>query len=197
MQDRLIIPDAASRKALFIIDVQPATFKSELPLLITKQIVRFIEKVPYDAYVIAEYHAPPQAMFGKENDYVLAEQETGQTCDSVVKAVAPYQDVLLRIRKTNRSCFKGTDALALQDFLAQKEIEEIHFTGFDINDCVLASAFEAIDSGFYSFILEELCHHNSGIETLKDAALTIFHRQNMTNHSLKDKINRKVIDLKG
>jgi nicotinamidase-related amidase len=73
-------------------------------------------------------------------------------------------------RKTTRSCFKGFDPEALKAFLRQRKIEEIHFVGFDINDCVLASAYEAIDSGYYSFILEELCHQQSGIQELVDAA---------------------------
>lgn len=45
----MIIPDAAVTKALFIIDVQPLTLKGDLPPAVTEKIVRFIEKVPYDA----------------------------------------------------------------------------------------------------------------------------------------------------
>jgi nicotinamidase-related amidase len=104
-------------------------------------------------------------------------------------------DKLFHVRKTTRSCFKGFDPEALKAFLRQRKIEEIHFVGFDINDCVLASAYEAIDSGYYSFILEELSHQQTGIQELADAALTIFRSQRMTNNSLHKKIRYKEVDL--
>ena len=56
---------------------------------------------------------------------------------------------------------------------------------------MLASAFEAIDSGYYSFILEELSHQQAEIQELADAALTIFRSQSMTNNSLYEKSDIK------
>lgn len=50
----MIIPDAAITKAMFIIDVRPLTLKGYLPAAVTEKIVRLIQKVPYDAYVLAE-----------------------------------------------------------------------------------------------------------------------------------------------
>lgn len=191
----MIVPDATDKKALFIIDVQPLTCKGDIPPAVTKDIVRYIEKMPYEAYVLAEYHAPPSTMFYKQHDFTLSEEDAGKTCDTILTALRPLQDRLLQIKKTTRSCFKNQDQENLKNFLEKKGIEEIHFAGFDINDCVLASAYDAIDFGYYSFVLEELCHHNSGIKELKDAALAIFHRQNMTNNSLHEKIGRKTISL--
>jgi len=191
----VIVPDAADRKALFVIDVQPLTCKGDVPPVITDKITRYIEKVPYDAYVLAEYHAPLRTMFYKQQGFSLTKEETGKTCASVMEVLKPYEAKVLHVQKTTRSCFRGDDLNNLQNFLTQRKIEEIHFVGFDINDCVLASAYDAIDLGYYSFVLEELCHHNSGIQELKDAALTIFHRQNMTNNCLHDKIGRKSIEL--
>jgi len=191
----MIVPDATERKALFIIDVQPLTCKGDIPPAVTKDIVRYIKKTPYEAYILAEYYAPPSTMFYKQHDFTLSEEETGKTCETIRTALQPIQDLLFEIKKTTRSCFKSPDQEALQNFLEQKGIEEIHFVGFDINDCVLASAYEAIDSGYYSFVLEELCHQNSGIQELKDAALAIFRRQNMTNNSLHEKIGRKTVNL--
>ncbi len=190
----MIIPDAAEKKALFIIDVQPLTLTGDIPPAITKHIVRYVETIPYDAYVLAEYHAPPSTMFFKQHGLTFTEAETGKTCQTVLKALEPFKGSTFRVTKTARSCFKGPDPQALHAFLKENGIEETHFVGFDINDCVLASAYEAIDSGYYSFVLEELCHHNAGIKALKDAALAILHRQNMTNNSLNDKISRKTFD---
>ncbi len=191
----MIIPDAAVTKALFIIDVQPLTLKGHLPTTVTERIFRFIEKVPYDAYVLAEYHAPQSSMFYKQGGFTLSEEETGRTSKRIANALKTRGDRLFHVRKTTRSCFKGLDPDGLKDFLRQRKIEEIHFAGFDINDCVLASACEAIDSGYYSFILEELSHQQSGIQELADAALTICRSMRMTNNSLDKKISYTEVDL--
>jgi nicotinamidase-related amidase len=191
----MIISDAAVTKALFIIDVQPLTLKGDLPPAITEKIVRFIEKVPYDAYVLAEYHAPQSSMFYKQEGFTLSEEEAGRTGKQIANALKAHEDKLFHIRKTTGSCFNGFDPEGLKAFLRQRKIEEIHFVGFDINDCVLASAFEAIDSGYYTFILEELSHQQAGIQELADAALTIFRSQSMINNSLYEKIRYKEVDL--
>jgi nicotinamidase-related amidase len=193
----MIIPDAAVTKALFIIDVQPLTLKGDLPAAVTEKIVRFIEKVRYDAYVLAEFHAPQSSMFYKQQGFTLSEEEAGRTGKQIANALKTHEDKLFHVRKSTRSCFKGFDPEGLKAFLRQRKIEEIHFVGFDINDCVLASAYEAIDSGYYSFILEELSHQQSGIQELADAALTIFRSQRMTNNSLHKKIIYKEVDLEG
>lgn len=191
----MIIPDAAGTKALFIIDVQPLTLKGDLPPAVTEKVVRLIERVPYDAYVLAEYHAPQSSMFYKQAGFTRSEEETGRTGKQIAGALKTHEDKLFHVRKTTRSCFNGSDPEGLKAFLRQRKVEEIHFVGFDINDCVLASAYEAIDSGYYSFILEELCHQQSGIQELADAALTIFRSQRMTNNSLHKKIRYKEVDL--
>lgn len=191
----MIVPEATEAKALFIIDAQPLTCSGKSPLSIMDKIARYIEKVPYDAYVLVEYHAPSSSMFYKQNDFLLSEESAGKTHTEILKALASHEDRLVRVRKTTRSCFKGENPEDLANFLKQKQIQEIHFSGFDINDCVLASAYDAVDLGYYSFVLEELCHHYAGIQNLYDAALTILHRQNMSNNSLHDKIRRKEVYL--
>jgi nicotinamidase-related amidase len=195
LRDRVIIPDATDTKALFIIDVQPLTLKGDLPTEVTQKIVRFIQRVPYDAYVLAEYHAPRSSMFYKQGGFTRSEEETGRTGKQITCALKPHEDKLFHVRKTTRSCFKGSDPKGLKTFLNQREIEEIHFVGFDINDCVLASAYEAIDSGYYSFVLEELTHQQSGIQGLADAALTIIRSMHMTNNSLHKIIRYREVDL--
>ncbi len=191
----MIVPEATETKALFIIDAQPLTCDGKAPLSIMDKIARYIGKVPYDAYALVEYHAPSSSMFYKQHDFLLLEDAAGKTHAEILKALIPHEDRLIRVRKTTRSCFKSENPDGLTDFLKQKQIQEIHFAGFDVNDCVLASAYDAIDLGYYSFVLEELCHHYAGIQSLFDAALTILHRQNMSNNSLHDKIERKEIAL--
>jgi nicotinamidase-related amidase len=48
---------------------------------------------------------------------------------------------VLYIEKTNRSCFALENQEQLLDFLKKNGIDEIHLTGFDINDCVLATLY--------------------------------------------------------
>jgi hypothetical protein len=50
----MIIPKAAITKAMFIIDFQPLTLKGYLPAAVREKILRLIQKVPCDAYVLAE-----------------------------------------------------------------------------------------------------------------------------------------------
>ena len=64
----------------------------------------------------------------------------------------------------------------------------MHLIGYDINDCVLASAYDAIDLNFYTYVIEELCHHWDGIEELKQAALIVLRRQSLTNNSCKEEV---------
>ena len=146
-------------------------------------------------FVLAEYHAPQSSMFYKQGGFTRSQAETGLTSKQITGALKTHEDKLFHVRKTTRSCFKGSDSEDLKAFLNQRKIEEIHFVGFDINDCVLASAYEAVDSGNYSFILEELSHQQSGIQELADAALTIFRSMRLTNNSLHKKIRYREVHL--
>ncbi|MCB1538112.1 MAG: isochorismatase family protein [Rhodospirillales bacterium] len=190
----MIVPQATDARALFIVDVQPLTLTGDIALRITDAIARFTEQPLYQAYIVAEYHAPKSSMMYKQGAFTLKAEETGPSSEAVLRALEPYRKNLFRVHKTTRSCFKGTDPDGLNRFLTQRGIREIHFVGFDINDCVLASAYDAIDMGYYSFVLEELSHHHAGLEHLKESAITIYRRQNMTNNSLIEGIARKRIE---
>ncbi len=66
--------------------------------------------------------------------------------------------------------------------------------GYDINDCVLASAYDAIDRGLYTYVIEELSHHCDDSDELKNAALVVLRRQAMTNKSAKAPVEVVVLD---
>src|SRR5262249_22625451 len=104
--------------------------------------------------------------------------------DELKKKTAPQ----IFVQKNTRSCFDSLNVTELQKFLAEHKIEEAHFIGFDINDCVLASAYDAIDSGYFTCVIDELCHHWDGIDELKDAALKIYWRENMTNYTIHETV---------
>jgi nicotinamidase-related amidase len=191
----MIIPDTGTPKALFVIDVQPRTFVGDVPFHVSKRIARFIGKVAYEAIVVAEFHAPEDSMLYKQHDFLRSEAETGGTEEDILKALRPYKDKVFQVKKTTRSTFKGFNSNELRTFLASKQIGEIHLTGFDIDDCVLATLYDSIDLGYYTFLLEELTHRYDGNPDAFNAALTIFRLSNMTNNSLHRKISHTKINF--
>jgi len=175
------VPDSSRRKALFIIDVQAQTLAPKAKALIPL-MASFIAQSEYDAYVEANYFADEQSMFFKQNGFLKTREEAGPTAPEIRLALSKKNAPHMFVEKSSRSCFKAPNAPELQKFLENNKIEEDHFIGYDINDCVLASAYEAIDLGYFSYVIEELCHHWEAIEALKDASIAIYRRQNMSNH---------------
>lgn len=175
------IPSSKRRKALFVIDVQPATLVQAAKELI-RSMVRMIDQTEYDAYVEANYFADEQSMFFKQNGFLLNRAEAGQTAPEIKTVLSSKAAPHILVEKNTRSCFKAANAEELHSFLKQHQVEEVHFIGYDINDCVLASAYDAIDLGYFSYVIEELCHHWEANEILKECAIAIYRRQNMSNN---------------
>jgi nicotinamidase-related amidase len=174
------LPSSLRKKALFIIDVQPQTLTDEAAALIPF-MAKFIAQSDYAAYVEANYFADENSMFFKQGNFLKTKETTGPTAPEIKARLQEKRAPHFFVSKTTRSCFKGPDSNKLFAFLRSNEIEEIHFIGFDINDCVLASAFEAIDLGYFTYVLEELCHHSESNGELKAAARKIFREQSMLN----------------
>lgn len=175
------IPASPRRKTLIVVDVQPQTLAPEAKVLIPF-MASFISKVDYSAYVEANYFADHNSMFFKQDGFLKTKEETGPSAQEVRVAISSKSAPHLLIEKNTRSCFKSSIGDEVRMFLERNEIEEVHFIGYDINDCVLASAYEAIDLGYFTYVIEELCHHWNADESLKRAAITIFRRQSMSNH---------------
>jgi len=64
-----------------------------------------------------------------------------------------------------------------------RPIDEVHLAGFDINDCVLATAYDALDQGYFTFAIEECCGRTDSDRSVIDAALMVLRKQAMTNNS--------------
>lgn len=180
------LPNSDRRKALLLIDIQPGSLsKSVLPLI--ESIRNFITATDYDVYVQVAYFADEGSMLAKQTHFTISKEAAGKVSDELINEVAQKDRPVLEIEKNVRSCFKGFDRGALQEFLSSHSIEEVHLVGYDINDCVLASAYDAVDSGYYTYVIEELSHHWDGIEDLREAAIKILRRQAMTNNSSKER----------
>ncbi len=176
------VPFSTRRKALFVIDVQSATLRNPETQSLVPLITQFVQLTDYDAYVDANYYSDERSMFHKQNGFIYPLAETGPTSREILDAIAKKNKPQILVQKNTRSCFKADNASELHRFLADNKIEENHLLGFDINDCVLGSAFDSIDLGFYTYVIEELSHHHNADPIMKGAALAVFRLQNMTNN---------------
>lgn len=179
------VPVSSRRKALFVIDVQPATLHVPGAKQLVPLLVQFIHETDYDVYVDANYFSDEHSMFYKQNGFIYKIEDTGPTSRNVLDAIAMKNKPQILVQKNTRSCFKGTKPEELFKFLSDNNIEENHFVGFDINDCVLGSAFDSIDLGYYTIVIEELSHIHDADPVMKGAALAVFRRQNMTNNDVR------------
>lgn len=177
---KINLPKSAAKRALIIIDVQPATLRSEAAFKVLDLIRSYVRIAQYDAYVIATYSATPDSMFFRQSNWLITAEAAGPTDTIIEQIIDRKPQPALRVHKTLRSVFKLSDVIP---FIASNKIEEVHVLGFDINDCVLATAYDALDLGYFSYVIEECSGRTDGNHDLINAALSILRKQNMTNNS--------------
>lgn len=170
------IPKTGLNRALIVIDLQPAFVKSHNEHIV-ENIDSLLNSVEYDTYVEAVFSAEKGSLWDLQQNWFCPDDKNTKTIspiDGILSAKQP-----LKIHKHTRSVFRGNQNL--NQHLRDLNIEEIHLVGTETNDCVLASAFDAFDSGFAVFVLEECCEsatvgrHQLGLEVLR--------HQSMTNNS--------------
>ncbi len=176
------IPLSGRKKALFLIDVQPA-FVNPRNKHIVKNIIRLLKTVPYDFYAVALFHAEKGSLWDKQQNWICPKDTRFCIPPDLARVLDGKNSI--PIEKSTKSVFKGNKDL--QKILRSERIEEVHLVGFDTNDCVLASAYDAFDRGFFTYILEEGCESSSSA-VLHRQALALLRRQNMTNNSIVEKI---------
>jgi nicotinamidase-related amidase len=189
-QQKIVCPVSSRKKALILVDVQPQTLQGDQAQKTLNVIYNFLEATQYDAYVVAEYYADEDSMMFKQSGHLISREDAGSTDIKIIDSVNGKGKPQINLIKTTKSCFKSENSKEFLDFLTQHKIEELHMVGFDINDCVLATVYDANDLGYFSFVIEEASHNYGSNEVLKTAALEILHRQNLTNNSLKGFIDR-------
>lgn len=182
-------PVAGTRRALLIIDVQPATITGVAARTVVHNIERYIAVATYDAYVIATFSAPEDSMFGRQLKWTLSAEAAGPTAPAIVDAVQARGRPFMEMVKTLRSVLKGTGEGDVQAFLDRHEIDEVHLVGFDINDCVLATAYDALDHGYFTFVIEECASRTDSDRVMIEAALAVLRKQRMTNTSALFPVN--------
>jgi nicotinamidase-related amidase len=172
------LPHTNRRRALIVIDMQPAFIKQHNTHLVPN-IVSLIKQVPYDAYIEAVFHTEAGSLWDRQQDYVCPLDDTTHTVDDIRAALEPHHP--LQVAKETRSVFKGDQDI--EAYLAQHYIEEVHIVGTETHDCVLATAYSAFDAGFPTYILEECCE--SGTPGRHADGLKLLRYQSMTNNSCR------------
>ncbi|MGI4855552.1 MAG: cysteine hydrolase family protein [Janthinobacterium lividum] len=178
-------PQTGTRRALLIIDVQPATFDSVAAQDVADTLRRYVEHASYAAYLVASFCAPENSMFFRQLRWTLSAAAAGPTDAAILHAVAARHKPTLHIEKTVRSIFKGEQGALAKAFLDEHGIDEVHLAGLDINDCVLATAYDALDQGYFTYAIEECCGRTDADRHVIDAALTVLRKQAMTNNSTR------------
>jgi nicotinamidase-related amidase len=162
------------KKALIIIDVQSA-FINKRNNYIVKNILNHVKKTKYDLYVESVFHAEKYSIWDKQTNWILPKDKNTRTLKDILEELKNKKAI--HLEKTTKSVFKGS--VNLLKILKENGIMEIHIVGLQTNDCIIATAFEAFDSGFFTYIIENCCEaetrkeHKLGIQILRMQELTI------------------------
>lgn len=172
------IPDTHRKKALIVIDLQPAFIKPHNKHIIPN-IQALLKNVPYEAYIEAVFHAEKGSLWDTQQGFTVPKDENMKTVDEVLIALMPYKP--LHVIKETRSVFKGDQNV--EKFLAEHGIQEVHLVGTETHDCVLATAYDAFAAGYPVYALEECCE--SGTLGRHEDGLKLLRYQSMTNNSCR------------
>ncbi len=172
------IPDTNRKRALIVIDLQPAFVKPHNQHIV-HNIISLIKNVPYDAYVEAVFHAEKGSLWDLQQGFTAPQGHDMRTVDEVMEVLGPHNP--LHVIKETRSTFKGDQDLVA--YFKERGIEEIHLVGTETHDCVLATAYDAFAVGFPVYALEECIE--SSTSGRHEAGLKLLRWQSMTNNSCR------------
>ncbi|MFA7315686.1 MAG: cysteine hydrolase family protein [Candidatus Paceibacterota bacterium] len=168
------IPKSNKKKALILVDIQNGFIK-RWDKSFLKNIKNLISKQKYDLYVEVTFHAEKGSLWDKQTNWTFPYEPTVPEVLDLLKGKN-----VIKIIKETRSAFKGN--VNLFSVLQKNKIEEVHVVGFDTNDCVFATAQEAFDLGFYTYVIEECTGASQG-EKIHKNAIAILRCLGLTNHA--------------
>ena len=170
------IPQIDRKKALIVVDVQKG-FLDTRNKYVVANILELLKTTLYDRYVAAIFHAEKGSLWEKQQDWTFPIGEKTNIEPAIAVALEKLHPIT--VEKETRSVFKGIPNVA--ELLRTSGIEEVHIVGFETHDCILATAFESFDSGFFTYVIEECCESTDA--DMHAHGLALLRRQNMTNHS--------------
>ena len=164
-------------RALLIIDVQHA-FLTRNTAPAVSAIVRLVEQGDYDLFVTAQYgkaamphkRAMQKSLWERAYGHL---HRSNQILPAVQEALGDRR--VLQVAKSSRSLFG--DGTRLATALRRRGVNEVHVIGFETHDCVLATAFDAFDHNFTTYVIARACA--SKRRSRHDAALQILRSANM------------------
>ena len=172
----ILLPKTGKRKALYIVDVQPA-FLDERNKHIVENITNLLKQSDYDLYITAIFYSKEGDLWEKHRGHTVPKDNDTRTVDEIEELLEAHNPV--RVTKQTRSGFRGD--IDLTEVLQENNIEEVHIVGTQTNDCIFATAIDAFDSGLYPYVIEECCE--SSTKELHEMGIALLRRQKMTNHS--------------
>ena len=171
------IPQTWRKKALIIVDVQD-TFILERNKGTVNKIIKLIDNIDYDLIINSTAYNTEDSLWCKQvwwSDLIWKKE----SINSRIKySIWTKRHIL--INKISKSVFKADYDISLE--LKHHEIEELHFVWYESNDCIIASAMESFDLGFYTFVIEEATETGSTKSNHKKA-IDILNYLNLTNKS--------------
>ena len=176
------IPLSGRKKALLLVDIQEIFLKPRNRYILAN-IQRLLKSVPYDLYFEALFWAPNNSIWSKQLNWTSPKRDSKPE-QMISKLLKTKKTVYFQ--KNTKSAFKGN--FSILKTLNKNKIKEVHIVGLDTNDCVLATAYEAFDFGFYTYVIEECVESSGGLSIHKHGLATLRH-VNLTNKSLAKKQN--------
>src|ERR1700722_10142747 len=134
------IPSGSRKRALIVVDVQPS-FLTKRNEYITNNILKLLNVAKYDIYIQATFHAEKGSVWDIQQNWTCPEGKATETVAVISNKLKKLHAV--PVKKETKSVFKGNKNLS--KLFKERGIREIHIVGFDSNDCVLATAYEAFD----------------------------------------------------
>lgn len=167
------IPNTKRKKALFIVDVQN-WFIIERNKYILWNIINIIKNIEYDLIVYSISYNQEWSLW--YNQIWWCENTTDDDILPEILELLKSKNTI-KVNKLTRSVFKCDEDL--KSILKINNIQEIHITWYETNDCVFATAQESFDLWYYTFVLEEAVetrtfqpNHTKAIEILNYLCLT-------------------------
>ncbi len=171
----MIIPNSKRKKALIVVDIQQGFIKKWDIKSLRKNIEILFENQKYDLYVEATFFAPKGSIWDKQTGWTFPYEKSVPWMRELLKGKNTIQ-----VKKKTKSVFKGN--IDIEKHFKKYKIQEVHLIGFDSNDCVLTTAQESFDRGYFTYVIEE-CTGSSAGKKMYQQAISILRDVELTNRS--------------
>ncbi len=171
------IPNTWRKKALFIIDIQKSFIINRNKYIIPK-VKKIINNIDYNLIVSSVTYNKKNTQWDKQIWWTEIQDIKEDIMPLLLKILKNKNHI--KVEKLTRSIFKAD--INILNILKKEKIEEIHIVWYETNDCVMASCFDSIDLGFYTFVIEEACETRNTQDN-HSKAIDILSYLNLTNNS--------------